>query len=139
MKPVEPPSTSEAGHEARVAALACRPVKNDAVTVAQLESGELILTYPVAVRPWLERLFRRLGRGAQEPLRRKVQLDVLGTQVWGLIDGRRSVGEIVVAFGEAQRLPQREAELSVTAFLRMLGKRGLVGIRASESDAPVQG
>jgi hypothetical protein len=137
MKPVEPPSTSEKGHAARAAALACRPVKNDAVIAEQMEGGDLILSYPVAIRPWLERLLRRLGRGAQAPPRRKVQLDALGTQVWGMIDGRRSVGEIVVAFGEAQRLPHREAELSVTAFLRMLGKRGLVGIQAPGSDAPV--
>lgn len=136
MKPVEPPSASETGHAARATALACRPVKNDAVITEQLEGGDLILSYPVAIRPWLERLLRRLGRGAQAPPRRKVQLDALGTQVWGLIDGRRSVGEIVLAFSEAQRLPHREAELSVTAFMRMLGKRGLIGIRTPESDAP---
>jgi hypothetical protein len=136
MKPNETPSTSD--HDARVSALACCPVKNTEVVVAQLESGDLLLTYPVVVRPWLERLFRRLGRGERPPLRRKVQLDALGTQVWGLIDGRRSVGEIVAVFGEAHKLPHREAELSVTTFLRMLGKRGLVGMRAAEFDASVE-
>lgn len=113
----------------RSAALAYRPVKNVAVEVQQMESGDLILSYPVVVRPWLDRLLGRLGRKPSEPLRRKVQLDALGTQVWGWIDGARTVGEIVAAFGEAQKLPRREAELSVTAFVRMLGKRGLIGLQ----------
>ena len=98
-----------------------------------MESGELLLTYPVVVRPWLDRLFGRLVRKSAQPLRRKVQLDALGTQVWGWIDGVRTVGEIVAAFGEAHKLPTREAELSVTAFVRMLGKRGLIGLK--EPDA----
>jgi hypothetical protein len=108
-------------------------VKNVGVEVQEMESGDLILTYPVVVRPWLDRLMGRLGRKSTEPLRRKVQLDALGTQVWGWIDGVRTVGEIVAAFGEAHKLPRREAELSVTAFVRMLGKRGLIGLR--EPDA----
>jgi hypothetical protein len=139
MKPAEPSSAPETGHAVRAAALACAPVINDEVAVEQLESGDLLLTYPVVLRPWLERLFRRLGRGQRhrqrQLLRRKVQLDALGTQVWELIDGRRSVGEIVTAFGEAHKLPHREAELSVTTFLRMLGKRGLVAMRAPAVDA----
>jgi hypothetical protein len=137
MKPVEPSSAPVTGHAARAAALACAPVINAEVAVEQLESGDLLLTYPVVLRPWLERLFRRLGRGQRQHqlLRRKVQLDALGTQVWELIDGRRSVGEIVTAFGEAHKLPHREAELSVTTCLRMLGKRGLVAVRAPAVDA----
>jgi hypothetical protein len=111
------------------AAMACRPVKHEGVDAQPLEDGDLLLTYRVAVRPWLERLLRRLGRGDHPPPRRKVQLDALGAQVWGWIDGERSVDGIVRAFSEAHRLSHREAELSVTAFLRMLGKRGLIGMR----------
>ncbi|MEJ2638888.1 MAG: PqqD family protein [Desulfosarcinaceae bacterium] len=107
-------------------------MKHADVEAEPLENGDLILTYRVAVRPWLDRLLRRLGRGAQPPLRRKVQLDTLGTQVWQWIDGERSVDEIVRAFSKAHRLSHREAELSVTAFLRMLGKRGLIGMREPE-------
>lgn len=117
----------------RGVALACRPVKNLGVEAQRMESGDLILTYPVVVRPWLDRLLGRLGRKSPQPLRRKVQLDALGTQVWGWIDGVRTVGEIVAAFGEAHKLPQREAELSVTAFVRMLGKRGLIGLRGPDA------
>ena len=118
--------------DARSAALACRPVKNLGVEVQEMEDGDLILSYPVVVRPWLDRLLGRLGRKPREPLRRKVQLDGLGVQVWGWIDGDRTVAEIVAAFAKAQKLPRREAELSVTAFVRMLGKRGLIGLRDSD-------
>lgn len=121
------PSVGESA--ARAAAMACRPVIHAGVEAQPLEDGDLLLTYGVAVRPWLGRLLRRLGRGARQPLRRKVQLDVLGAQVWGWIDGERSVEEIVRAFREAHKVSHREAELSVTAFLRMLGKRGLIGMR----------
>jgi hypothetical protein len=124
---------SEDSTAALTAAMACRPVKHEHVEAQPLESGELLLTYQVAVRPWLGRLLRRLGRGDPPPPRRKVQLDTLGTQVWGWIDGERSVKEIVKAFSEAHQLSHREAELSVTAFLRMLGKRGLIGMREPEA------
>jgi hypothetical protein len=125
MKPSETAS-------ARTAALDCRPIKHRDVEAQSLENGDLLLTYPVALRPWLSRLHKRLGSRPQTPKRRKVQLDALGTQVWEWIDGERSVGDIVRAFSEAHHLSNREAELSVTAFLRMLGKRGLIAMREPE-------
>jgi hypothetical protein len=109
--------------------MACRPVKHEGVEAEPQENGDLLLTYLVTVRPWLNRMLQRLGRGGQAPVRRKVQLDALGTQVWEWIDGERSVDDLVKAFSKAHQLPHREAELSVTAFLRMLGKRGLIGMR----------
>lgn len=127
MKPSENPSASDPA--TRSEALAYYPVKNMGVEAQRLEDGALVLTYPVVVRPWLDRLLGRFGRNSTEPMRRKVQLDDLGAQVWEWIDGARTVGEIVASFGEAHKLPHREAELSVTAFIRMLGKRGLVGLR----------
>ncbi len=127
MKPIVDPSASDP--EKRVAALACIPMKHAGVAAETLESGELVLIYPIVMRPWLDRLLRRFGRDALSDQKRKIQLDTLGTQVWGWIDGERSVGDIVARFGEFHKLPQREAELSVTTFLRMLGKRGLIGLR----------
>lgn len=60
---------------------------------------------------------------------KKLQLDALGTEVWDLIDGRRSVRKIIQRFAETHRLHPREAEVSVTRFLRELGKRGLIGLQ----------
>jgi hypothetical protein len=62
-------------------------------------------------------------------MEKRIQLDRLGAHVWSLIDGARTVREITAAFAEAHGLDVREAEASVTQFLRSLGKKGLVGLR----------
>jgi hypothetical protein len=46
-----------------------------------------------------------------------------------MIDGKRTVWDIVAAFAEAHQLEIREAEMAVTQFLRDLGKRGLIGMQ----------
>ena len=41
----------------------------------------------------------------------------------------KRLGEIVTIFAETHRLENREAEISVTQFIRELGRRGLIGLR----------
>jgi hypothetical protein len=53
----------------------------------------------------------------------------LGTEVWGLIDGNRSVRRIIEIFAETHQLQIREAEVAVSQFIRLLGQRGLIGLR----------
>ena len=96
---------------------------------SRLESGELLLTYPVTIRPWLAGLFRRLGAKSERTVLKKLQLDPLGTEVWELMDGNARVRDIIRRFASVHHLPQREAEVAVTRFLWDLGKRGLVGLR----------
>jgi hypothetical protein len=57
---------------------------------------------------------------------RAISLDRLGSEVWQACDGRRTVQEIVDLFAAAHDLTFHEARLSVTAFLRLLTRRGLV-------------
>jgi hypothetical protein len=99
------------------------------ISEQRLENGEVLIRYPVAVRPWMARLMQRLGRPADAGGLRKLQLDSLGTAVWDLIDGKRSVKEIIETFAGAYRLQAREAEVSVTRFVRELGRRGVIGLR----------
>ncbi len=113
----------------RVAALRCTPVKSVRVSEQRLENGEVLVQYPVTARPWMAKLMQRLGRPADAVQSRKLQLDSLGTAVWDLIDGKRSVNEIIQQFAGAYRLQPREAEVSVTRFIRELGRRGLIGLR----------
>jgi len=112
----------------RADALGCTPVKNRHVRESHLESGEVVVHYPVAVHPWVARLVRFLGKEAASPRDGKLQLDALGTAVWGMIDGERSLRRIVAAFAASHRLETREAEIAVTQFVRELGRRGLVGL-----------
>ena len=119
-----------AGHMSRAKALAYKPVKSRHTSETRLETGEVVLEYPLTVRPLIAAVARRLGR-SQDLVQqtKKLQLDALGTSVWDLVDGKRSVGRMVQIFAETHRLENREAEVSVTQFIRELGKRGLLGLR----------
>jgi hypothetical protein len=117
-------------HLSRIAALQQRPAKSLNITESRLESGEVLLEYPLTVRPWLAAVAKRLGRSKNEIVQiKKLQLDAMGTAVWDLVDGKRSVRRIVQIFAENHRLENREAEVSVTGFIRELGQRGLLGLQ----------
>ena len=74
-------------------------------------------------------MVRRLGGRPEEAPLRKTELDEMGSMVWGLIDGDRTVHDIIREFSEHYQLHPKEAEVSVTQFIRMLGNRGLVGLK----------
>ncbi len=112
----------------RAAALNCRPAKSLHITESRLETGEVFLEYPLTVRPWLAAVAKRLGKSRDVVQIKKLQLDTMGTAVWDLVDGHRSVGRIVKIFAETHRLDNKEAEVSVTSFIRQLGQRGLLGL-----------
>ena len=113
----------------RAEALQCVPVRNSQVGEERQEGGEVILAYPVTVRPWFAGLARRLGGDVDGTRLKKLQLDALGTDVWMLLDGKRSVQSIVSEFARKHQLHPKEAEVSVTQFLRQLGKHGIIGLR----------
>ncbi len=113
----------------REQALNSRPVKNDRVVEHRLETGEVLLVYPLYLKPWMAAAIRYLGGNVETARTRKLQLDPLGTSVWDLIDGRRSVNRIIQLFVDAHRVLPREAEVAVTRFLRDLGRRGLLGLQ----------
>ena len=113
----------------RTAAFKFIPVKNNQITEERLESGEVLIHYPVTLRPWIASLVKRFS-GSQTELRTKpLQLDQLGTEVWELIDGNRSVRRIIEIFARTHQLQIREAEVAVSRFIRLLGQRGLIGLR----------
>ena len=116
-------------HLTRAEALTCTPVKNTRVGEARLETGEVLLTYPVRIRPWIANLIRRFGWGIKRVQSKKLHLDELGTAAWDLMDGRRSVRQIIQRFAKRYQLHPKEAEVAVTRFLRELGKRGLIGLK----------
>lgn len=113
----------------RSEALAYKPVKNQDVSETRLETGEVVIEYPMAVRPLIAAVARRLGKSQDLTRTRKLQLDALGTSVWDLIDGRHTVRRMINIFAQTHRLEKKEAEVSVTQFIRELGKRGLLGLR----------
>lgn len=112
----------------RTEALGSIPVKNRRVQEQRLESGELVILYPVTARPWIMKVSAWLGAAAT-PRTGKLQLDGLGSAVWSMLDGQASIRAIAAAFAREHRLEPREAEVAVTQFVRELGRRGLVGLR----------
>ena len=64
------------------------------------ESGDILIEYPLVVKPLLKAIFARFNRDSNERLTRRLQLDSLGSQVWLLIDGSNNVGEIIRAFAK---------------------------------------
>ena len=94
-----------------------------------MDTGDVLLAYPIKVRPWASAVVRRLGMPSSHTREKKLQLDALGTGVWELIDGIRSVRQVIREFSERHQLHPREAEVAVTQFLRELGKRGLIGLK----------
>lgn len=106
-----------------------RPIKNVEVSEVRLETGCVCLSYPMKFRPLVAAVIRRLGGSSPKTWTKRVQLDELGTAVWDLIDGTHTVGELVQIFAGKFQLHAKEADVSVTQFLRELGKRGLIGMK----------
>lgn len=114
----------------RSEAMDCIPVKNPQIDETRLETGELLLAYPAPVRSWFVKTLQRLkGIDDSAVHLKKLQLDKLGTAVWELLNDRRSVRQIIRMFAEKYSLHPKEAEVSVSQFLRELGRRGLIGLR----------
>ncbi len=98
-------------------------------TEVRAVTWEVIIKYPLTVRPWIAAVAKRLGEPQDRKQIKKLQLDVLGTSVWDLVDGKRSVRRIIHIFAKTHRLENKEAEVSVTRFIRELGQRGLLGLQ----------
>ncbi|MFC1885644.1 PqqD family protein, partial [Thermodesulfobacteriota bacterium] len=89
-KPKDAPAT-------RAEALNCTPVRNLHVRDIRLNGDEARIDYPVRVRPFFAGLIRHFG-GRPGAYFKKLQLDAMGTQVWDMIDGKRTVKQIVHLF-----------------------------------------
>lgn len=114
----------------REQALACIPVRNNVVSWERQESGSVQIEYNLVLKPFLQSIFKRFNRNEQQqPPTRKLELDTFGSQVWEMLDGSRTTGQIIRLFAASHEISNQEAERSVTIFLRELGKRGLIALR----------
>jgi hypothetical protein len=113
----------------RAEALNRIPSKNLQIREERMDSGEVVIHYPVTIRPFFAGLVKRFGGSKAQIQTRKLQLDELGTSVWAMIDGNCSVRQLISIFATTHQLEAREAEVAVTQFLRELGRRGLIGLR----------
>ena len=113
----------------REESLKCLPFKGPGVLEEWQAGGLVRLSCPVPLGPTTARIARMLSRRDQNARYHTIELDELGTEVWGLVDGQRSVGAIIDEFAKRYDLLPREAEAAVTRFIHDLGRRGLVGLK----------
>ena len=93
---------------------------------------------PMAERPVVyirvprrsDRFGNLMARIFRLPEHRKIELDEIGSDVWEWCDGQTGVGELSRKIGAKYRLNKRQSEASVTAYLKMLAERRLIGLRA---------
>lgn len=116
------------GGMTREQALRCVPIRSNEIETYTSDSGDLIITYPVVLKPWMAKIAGRRSQSDGSNFR-KLQLDELGSEVWGMIDNEKTVQQLIDDFALKHQLHVKEAEVSITTFLRELGKRGLVGLK----------
>lgn len=104
-------------------AMSARPIRNPNLRWRENDEGEAVIVLPRR-RDWVGKF---LAWMFFVPEARPVALDEAGTFVWQNCDGTNSVNELVGLLQEEYKLGRREAEMSLTEFLKMLGKRGMVG------------
>jgi len=117
-------------------ALSAFPVRNPDLQWRELESEEVVVTvkspskFSWRVISWLFYL----------PATRTIALDEVGSFVWRLCDGEHSVSAMVKALCARYKLGKREAEVSLTTYLRDLGRRGLIAfaVPADNGDEKVK-
>jgi hypothetical protein len=122
---------SKGPHISREEALSLTPVRGPKVREEKID--ELVrLSHPLPVKPWVTALLHRFGKEQKPQPRKTLELDEMGSEVWKHIDGKTSVQEICTAFQKRYDVHRQEAEASVTAFLRELGRRGIIGMKEKD-------
>jgi hypothetical protein len=91
------------------------------------EKGLVTLVVPFQASPMVRKISGWLGAapGAGE---RKIELDEVGSFVWRMFDGKTPVREMIRRLAEKHKLNRKDAEVSLTTFVRTLASRKLVAV-----------
>lgn len=95
------------------------------LNVKRSKDGLVTLGVPLRAPPLLRKI---LGRHAGETSERDIELDEIGSVVWEMCDGKTTIRNMIQHLSERYKLNRKEAEVSLTAFIRSLAKKGLVAI-----------
>lgn len=107
----------------REQAMSAKPVRNPSLKWRENDEGEVIVILPRRK----DLVGKFLGWMFFVPEARPLALDEVGAFVWEQCDGAHTVGEIVELLRKEYKLERREVEVSLTEYLKTLGKRGMVG------------
>jgi len=115
-------------------ALNAIPICNRQVKTERDEHGNVVLTISRRADAW----GKLLGKIFFTPPSRRLVLDEIGTYVWERCDGRHTVRALIDSLSKRYKLNRREAEISLTTFLRSLGQKGLVAFAVEREASPTQ-
>lgn len=116
----------------RQESLATVPVPNRNVETAEDDAGNVTITIPW--RPGrLATALAALMLVKKGRRRRVVELDEVGSSVYRLCDGNRSIKSIVDIFAGRYKLSRKEAALAITTYLNQLARRGIVAFWVPEA------
>lgn len=101
-----------------------RPLRNALLQWETNDEGKVVITIPRR-KDWLARIATIFF--AVPSTRQLVLDDEVGSSVWQACDGEQTIDGIVKLLCQRYKLTRKEAEVSVTEFLRQLGRRRLVG------------
>ncbi len=107
----------------REQAMGARPVRNPSLPWKVNDEGNVVVTLPRRG----DLAGKALGWLFMVPEQKPIELDELGSVVWHHCDGQYTVREIVEVLAAKYKLNRQEVDLTLTEYLRMLGKRGMVG------------
>ena len=96
------------------------PVKNPA---AEDRAG--LIAVPLADR---KGFFGWLAKKTNAANHVEFELDEIGTFVWGLVDGKRTVAGIAAELAKEYKLNKHEAEASLLEFIDRLRQRGCISL-----------
>ena len=115
--------------------LQAKVIPNPQIRVEEGTDGNTVLLVPITLKRRYKLLTWFIGRAgrAKLPEHKKVELDEVGTIVWKLCDGKHKVKDIVNRISREYKMPRKEAEHSVTTYLKSLVQRQLVAIDMSHA------
>ena len=111
--------------------LAAVPYRNRAMEITSRPDGSALVSIPI---PRPKFLVPPLSWILPFSPHRRVELEPVGAGVLRMCDGRRTVEAIIEEFAADHKLSFREAQLSITQFLRQLTQRGLIAVVGGSKD-----
>lgn len=124
----------------RAEVMAARPFRNPSVVWERETRDEN--APPVAILK-VPRRRDKFGNAVAKifrlPEHRRLELDEIGSDVWELCDGDTPVEALTKAICDRYKLNRRQAETSVTAYLKMLAERNLIALRAGNRQSATGG
>ncbi len=102
------------------------PLRNEAAGV--VDEGDGLRVSVARKRPWW--LVPPISYVIKPRAEKTMRLDALGTEVWRLCDGERTVERVIDEFAASHRLTFHESRAAVTTYIKRLVERGALVIAA---------